>query len=267
MKYEHIKDKKQADLNFYCCNRDKDLKPGVRYGPVIRDSYIIECCTDGYGSVIINGKEFIIKPRDCIILFPGDTIIHTADYQKPREGVWCSVGGIKIASYLKRAGITSEQPFAPSEAFEGITEQIENMLEIDDDTDPGAELRRNGYIHLLFSEILRHTKRIDESSLYIQRAINYMEMNYISPITVPEIAKEIGLERCYFSTLFKSRLGKTPHAFLTEIRIKKACMLIESSDIPIREIAEAVGIEPVNFSRVFKKYTGKLPNEYKKGTN
>ncbi|MBQ8605230.1 MAG: helix-turn-helix domain-containing protein [Clostridia bacterium] len=264
MKYEHIKEKKQADLNFYCCNRDENLTPGVRYGPVIRDSYIIECCTDGYGSVIINGKEFMIRPGDCIILFPGDTIIHTADYVNPREGVWCSVGGIKIASYLKRAEITSEQPFAPSEAFKGIVEQIENMLEIDNDTDPGAELRRNGYIHLLFGEILRHTKKENDGGLYIQKAISFMEMNYILPLTIPEIANEIGLERCYFSTLFKNRLGKTPHAFLTETRIKKACMLLESSDMQISEIAEAVGIEPVNFSRVFKKYTGKQPGEYKK---
>ena len=267
MKYEHIKEKKQADLNFYSCVEDKNLEPGVRYGPVIRDVYIVECCTDGYGSVIINGTEFDIKPRDCIVLFPGDTIIHTADFKKPREGVWCGIGGMKISSYLKLANITSNQPYAPKEAFDRIVEQIRIMIEINNCEDPGAELRKSGCIHNLFGEILRYSKSSDDKGRYIQKAISIMEMKYSEKISVPDIAFELSLERCYFSTLFKEKTGKTPHEFLTELRIKKACILIENSEMPINEIAQAVGIEPVNFSRVFKKYVNKLPSEYKKGTN
>ena len=90
-------------------------------------------------------------------------------------------------------------------------------------------------------------------------------MYYGLNITIPDLAKEVGLERSYFSTLFKAKTGKTPHAFLTELRIKKACMLIEMNTMPINEISTAVGIEPVNFSRVFKKITGVLPGQYKKG--
>ena len=41
--------------------RDDDLNPGDTYGPVIRDCYIIECCTGGYGSLIIGEKEFELK--------------------------------------------------------------------------------------------------------------------------------------------------------------------------------------------------------------
>ena len=43
------------------CHREEDLAPGARFGPVIRDVYIFECCTEGKGSVIINEKEFSIR--------------------------------------------------------------------------------------------------------------------------------------------------------------------------------------------------------------
>jgi len=50
---------------------DRNLEPGVRYGPVIRDTYVIECCTGGFGSAIINGVEFPVQAGDCYILLPG----------------------------------------------------------------------------------------------------------------------------------------------------------------------------------------------------
>ena len=39
------------------CEKEYDLLPGEHYGPIIRNVYIIECCVEGYGSVIINDKE------------------------------------------------------------------------------------------------------------------------------------------------------------------------------------------------------------------
>ena len=264
MKYEILKNKKHADLNLDICGVDKDLELGICYGPVIRENYIIECCTAGYGSVIINGKEFKFKARDCYILLPGDTIIHTNDKTHSREGVWCGISGINIGSYLKTIGITSKQPFVKKEAFDIVYEHINAIIKINSETDAGAELRKNSHLHMIFGELLRLSKKEESQGTYIRKALNYMEMHYNQPLTVTDIASELGLERCYFSTLFKNSTGKTPHAYLSEIRIKKACMLFESGDFSISEVSQAVGIEIVNFSRVFKKHTGKLPNEYKK---
>ena len=65
-------------------------------------------------------------------------------------------------------------------------------------------------------------------------------------------------------TLFKKKTGKTPHAYLSELRIKKSCALLSDSNLSISETARAVGIDPVCFARVFKKYTGTVPGNYKK---
>lgn len=263
MKYEKYSALKHSDLNLYICGRDENLPPGTKYGPVIRDSYIVECCTGGYGSVIINGKEFPIKSGDCVILLPGDVIIHTADETEPRCGVWCGVYGMKIGSYLSSLGINSNSPYAPKEAFSGIVEQIEKMLVMKSDSDAGADLRREACIHMMFGELMRYAKKDADSGIYTQKAIHIMEMKYAEPLSVNEISLELGLERCYFSTIFKQSTGRTPHAYLTELRIKKACAFLDDGQLTISETAQAVGIEPINFARVFKKYMGILPTEYK----
>lgn len=263
MKYEFFGKYKQTDLNLYICDKDENLKPGVRYGPVIRDLYIIECCTGGYGAAIINGKEFPVKNGDCIILLPGDVIIHVADDKEPRRGVWCGINGMKTASYVKMLGINSDAPYAPSQAFGKITKHINKLIEMKSQNDAGADLRRSAQIHMMFGEMLRYVKKHPDNNEYVQKAINIMETKYQENLNVSVIAKELCIERCYFSTVFKQSTGKTPYSYLNEMRIKKACTLIDMGGLSIKEIATATGIEPVNFSRVFKKYTGKLPLEYK----
>ena len=65
-------------------------KPGSTFGPVIRNLYYIECCTDGFGSITINGREFPIQAGDSYVLLPGDAVRHTADAARPRVGFSCA---------------------------------------------------------------------------------------------------------------------------------------------------------------------------------
>ena len=72
------------------CKREK-TKGGGSYGPVIRNLFIIECNLSGHGSVEINGKEYRFGPRQCYVLFPGDTVVHHSDAADPREGIYCAL--------------------------------------------------------------------------------------------------------------------------------------------------------------------------------
>ena len=261
MKYEILGNTKQADLNLYVCERDYQIKPGTTYGPVIRDSYIIECCTAGEGSIIINGNEFLLRPGDCMILLPGDTVTHTTG-SKPRNGVWCAVKGIKISSYLSDVGIDSRHPYAPKNAFSTILKIINRLIKIKSDNDAGADLRRSAYIHEIFGEILRYAKFENDNSTYIKKAVYIIETRYAEQITVSALAREIGLERSYFSTLFHKITGTSPQQYITDLRIKKACALLSMNDYTISETASAVGIAPEGFARVFKSKMGITPGQY-----
>lgn len=243
------------------CARDENLAPGVRCGPLVRDNYIVECCTAGYGSAVINGREFPVGPGDCYFLLPGDTVIHTADFKDPRSGVYCGIDGRQFGHYLARAGITSESPFAPPEAFEEITAQVEQMVQMREETDAGAELRRTACIYGILGALLRGSASANKN-VWVQRALGVMEDQYYQPLSVEQLASEVGLERSYFSTLFRQQTGRAPHAYLNSIRVRKACALMEKSGCSVAEAAASVGLDPQNFARLFKRETGKTPKEY-----
>lgn len=243
------------------CEKEYDLLPGECYGPVIRDVYIAECCTEGYGSVVINGQQFPVSPGDCYILLPGDTVIHTADAVNPRKGYWCAVDGLNLGQLFREAGISSENPFAPKELFPQLCSCIQKMVGDWEKDDAGKMLRETAYIYEFLGVLMRNRKT-SVSDDRIERAIGLMETKYHEHLSIDEIAREIGLERSYFSILFKEKTTVSPHKYLTSLRIHKACDLIEKEGCSVAEAAAATGLDPCNFARVFKRETGKTPMEY-----
>jgi len=245
------------------CEEEYDLEPGAAFGPVIRDVYIVEFCLEGYGSAVINGREFEVSPRKCYILLPGDKVMHTADKRNPRKGLWFGVDSLTIGRYLKRAGITSENPFAPDELFDELYSWGRKMLEHWSADSICESLMLTSCVYGFLSTLLRGNGGLSADE-WTERVTGIIQTRYNEPLSVSELAGEMGLERAYFSTLFRKRLGMSPHSYITSLRIRHACTLLESENMSVSEIASSVGLDPSNFSRIFKKETGMMPGEYKK---
>lgn len=244
------------------CQRER-LQKGSRYGPIIRRFFVVECNEVGHGSVIINGKEFRFGPGQCYVLLPGDTVTHTCDGKAPRGGIFAVLEAPMLAQRFKEAGITSETPFLPERLFPRIRQWLERMLEDYQSRDAGADMRQASHIYGLVGSLLREKTAVAKTDT-VTRATGIMEANYHAPFSVDSLAKTLGLERSYFSHLFKERTGYSPHRYLTALRIQKACLLLRETGLPVAEIAENVGLDPRNFARQFHRETGVTPLEYKK---
>ncbi len=262
MLYENYIQERRDEPMLYYCGVDENLTPGIQYGPVIRDVYVVECCTGGYGAVIINGTEFPVQGGDCYILLPGDTVTHVAADEDPRYGVWCVIDGLQVARTIAGLGITSKNPFLANVVLSEIAAPIEEMVAMRRENYPGIDMRRTACVYNLLAALVRHTPTVADKNTWIQRAIGVIEARYDKPLSVGDLAAEVGLERSYFSTLFKAQTGLSPHAYITSLRIRKACTLMKEGHHPIAEAAASVGLDPKNFSRLFKKETGKTPREY-----
>lgn len=240
-----------------------DPPAGGRYGPVIRDIYLLECCESGYGSVIINGKEHPIGPGDCYALLPGDAVIHTAAAEDPRRGIWCAVDGLALGRYLNAAGITSEKPFAAKNVFPEAYKWMKQMLSQTELSGGGVPLLQTACVYGILGAMLQNKASASKENL-VEKAIGLMETNYPESLNIGSLSKQVGLARAYFTTLFTAQTGLAPYQYLTALRIRKACsLLVDEPDRSVAEIAELVGLDPRNFARFFKKEIGQTPLEYR----
>ena len=94
---------------------------------------------------------------------------------------------------------------------------------------------------------------------------NFIRLNYRYNISPREIAKEFHVNPSYASRRFSQYYKKTITDRITEVRIKRAKMLLSETEAPVGNIALNIGFDDVNyFSRVFKKATGHTPTQYRK---
>ena len=80
------------------------------------------------------------------------------------------------------------------------------------------------------------------------------------------ILSKSGYSEDYIRSCFKKITGKTPNEFLTDIRIKNACFLIDiyKNKISLSEISERCGyLDYIYFSKRFKSVMGMSPREYR----
>ncbi|UTA68708.1 MULTISPECIES: helix-turn-helix domain-containing protein [Emticicia] len=98
-------------------------------------------------------------------------------------------------------------------------------------------------------------RRIVQAKLFIDR-------HYHEPIDLASIADEAFFSKFHFIRQFKLTYTKTPHQYLTHVRLDKAKGLLKTK-VSVSEVCYSVGFESVtSFTGLFKKYVGKAPSVY-----
>ncbi len=123
------------------------------------------------------------------------------------------------------------------------------------------------YLSDIFQLLLKRCveEKEDQSTRPIRNVQIYIEEHYREAVTLEEIAKHVGLNETYLSSIFKKQMGKSLIDFLTYIRIQHAKELLIDHCRSVNEIAEEVGFNDAKyFTKRFKKFTGVSPNEYRK---
>lgn len=108
------------------------------------------------------------------------------------------------------------------------------------------------------------TTPIDEKLL--KDTIKAIEANISNTeYSIDDLCTEIGLGRTNLYKKLQSITGMTPANFIRSIRLKKAAVMLKSTDMNISEIADHVGFGNIKyFNKHFKDEFGMTPTQFKK---
>jgi AraC-like DNA-binding protein len=102
------------------------------------------------------------------------------------------------------------------------------------------------------------------NSRRIEKAIEYMNLNFQKSITLTEVAKLTNMADVSFSRFFKARTGITFMDSLLELRLGNASRLLIDTTQSIAEVAYNCGFNNIsNFNRLFKKKKNCTPREFR----
>lgn len=98
-------------------------------------------------------------------------------------------------------------------------------------------------------------KRIVQAKLFI-------DTHYAEKIDLSNISDEAYFSKFHFIRLFKKIYGKSPHQYLTYVRVEKAKDFLKT-DASIADVCFSVGFESISsFTALFKRYTLQTPAKY-----
>lgn len=165
------------------------------------------------------------------------------------------VGGECFANLDKPTCILNDRAGALADYFKDVTEAY-------DEKDKPFLINSLFYLCLNSIQTAIQYKNDNGAQLDFKKAARRLAENFNA--SVDDIAKELHLSRSAFQKKFIQYFAMSPIEYRTEKRLKKAKLLLETTDMPIKEVSDLLGFYDIAyFYKVFKKAYAITPKEYR----
>ena len=99
----------------------------------------------------------------------------------------------------------------------------------------------------------------------MEELLTFMGKGLAENLTLDKLAAHAGISKFHLSRKFREAMGKSPMSYFTQMKIQRACELLDTTEDSIQEVAASLGYNtPYYFSEVFKRVTGYSPSGYRK---
>jgi len=239
--------------------------PGLQGGPGMRDHFLYVYVVKGKGIYRARERTRELAGGQAFLLFPETLTMYRADDADPWEYKWFGFGGAAAGRTLAACGIDPDHPIVTHRRPERMLRLFDDLLRYRSANETADALFYDGMVRMMLAEICaqRETeapRARGREELYIEQAKNFMQMHFDKSIRIEQVARYTGLERSYFTKLFKAVTGTAPYEYIMRLRCDHGKRLLLETDMPVEHIALMIGFKDgFHFSSFFKKMTSLSP--------
>ena len=258
--------KSNSDLALYSAGYE-ECRPGQNYGPRVRPYQLIHFGLSGSGRLHMNEHIFDISAGDAFLIPAGSVSYYEASQDDPWVYAWINFLGIQSQTYMLRI-MTAAEGYVihglPVEKYQAAIFKILNLQGDNTSSFLAANSILLQILSFLFGDI--DFREQDWGQRYAADEIRfYLDMNYPKKLKLKDVAAHLGYHPHYMTRIFRERFGVAPKQYLTDLKMKKASVLLRSTRLPVGVVAESLGFEDaLAFSRLFKQEFGQSPGNYRR---
>lgn len=227
--------------------------------------YIIEGSGQFHSRSVRSAK---LHEGDIFLLFPGEWHTYHPDPKTGWKKYWIGFHGRIIDDRVRAAFLSPTKPIY----HVGYSPEIVHLYKQAYDT----AFEEAAFSQQLLAGIVNHLLGLmymkERNMQLMSRNQGHVDMiararlrireSLESPVTIQQIAENIGVSYSNFRKLFKEHTGFSPATYQQDLRLQRAKELLSSTDMSIKEIAYRLNFEsPDYFSAKFKQKTGRKPSE------
>lgn len=211
--------------------------------------------------------QFFVKDRQARYLVVNQTIAENAGLADKRE----MIGRTCEEVFINPGANISQQDLQLIESGRNVTNVLEMCLS------PNRQRKwclsskfvvhgvHGGEAALVgISKVLPATDERHDNYKTLNAFLAYLKENCGQPILITDMAKKFGFSMDVLERLTRDLFGVTPKQILTQLRMEKACSLLENTTESINKIVTDCGyLDHSAFSRQFKASTHYTPLQYR----
>ena len=225
-----------------------------------RLDYYLMYIVSGTLSVELDDGSYRVSEGDTVVFSPGYRYRYSYDGTGGALSyLWVHFTGSHAKYYLDEAGFDALPCIRCSDYNKAIVGLFNKMFET-------FSLRGNLYEHVLSSYFLRILVSLSQSKKDnpISRSLAYINASYNENIRIPDLALLENMSNSRYHTVFYEATGTSPKNYITDLRIRHACELLQTTDLSIKQIGVIVGYsDPHFFCKIFKSRVGISPRAYR----
>lgn len=249
------------------------IKSHMKLSNIIIDKFKIIILEKGNVDLLVNGYTYTLNPYDVVLMPP--MCLHSAEAHGG-EVILYEIF-FNFERFSKEYELINMLNLVTPKKISLDPHDI-NMDNINSIYTAAKTNKFGAYLECVFliSKVLSHfadkeyitqfSKNNNNSAAeLINSMINFVENNYMYPISVKDICNELKVSQSYLYRCSMAILNISPNNYILYFKMAKADRLLKIKDLSIEEIAEMTGYENIyHFSNTFKKHFGISPSSYRK---
>jgi len=270
--FEVVQTNEFIELKLYQYGYEECI-PLHSFGPTIRNNFLFHYIFEGKGTLTsgdeVGDKKYNLEKGQGFMIWPSQRNSYFADEKFPWKYGWVEFNGIRAQELVTQSGLTFNHPVYISKDSKEKEKMKDELTWIINSKNSSSNALI-GHLHLFLDALINSSSRQKKQNagsmheMYTNEVVNFIQYNYHRNIGVEEIASHCKLDRSYLGKIFKSVLNTTPHDFLIQCRLSRACELMKTTDLTIKEISSMVGYPyQFSFSRIFRKIMNQSPKEWR----
>ncbi|MBQ7604010.1 MAG: AraC family transcriptional regulator [Clostridia bacterium] len=234
--------------------------PDHKYGPAIREVFLLHYVLSGRGVFSFRGKRFELGAGEGFFICPGEVTSYQADGDDPWTYFWTGAGRTdETERALRNHGLGDSSGVF---LFYKDREEIRTAQKLLR-ADPAIRNSQNNWdfessvalFFLAIQSLPRVVSKPASTNEMIQKAKFFMEERFAANLTVEEMAKHLNVSRSGLYKIFMKETQKSPQRAIIDFKLDKARRMIESGEFTLTQIALSCGFcDLSHFYKAYKAY-------------
>lgn len=228
------------------------------------DSFLLMQIINGSCTVKIDGKDHIASKGQFVLLDCHQP--HEYGFPENSEALWIHFCGPLSQNYYDLITAGNGNILSPENEYP-VAHAMAKILACFRESAPVRESVISGHLTHALDELLnaqRESRNHPPHSQVVENSLTYINDHFSEELTLESLAKNANLSPYYFTRVFTSETGLTPHQYLIATRLNSAKFLLKAPGMSIKEIAFSSGFNSEsNFCSTFKKWENMTPSEYR----